>query len=151
MRYYAVSCLGPAPLSSMNSHRISVRVPRLLVPLCSFTIARALRSWNPWYSLVCASAPLLLVLARYGILEVRGGALGVHFQVENFKSTVACAGKVCMMLQFLCCCCEKLQHVHVELLLGYWDESVLAGVDLHNVVHRVVVLVVAYMQHYSLL
>ncbi len=50
----------------------------------------------------------------------------------------------------LYCYGEKLQHVHVELLLSYSDKSAFAGVNLHNhyVAHHVIVdlLVVAYMQ-----
>jgi hypothetical protein len=44
----------------------------------------------------------------------------------------------------------SLQNIHVELLLNYWDEGILAGIDLdnHYVAHRVIVdlLVVANMQ-----
>ncbi len=52
---------------------------------------------------------------------------------------VACAGEVRLLL--LCCYCEKLQQISVELLLSYLEKGVLTGVDLqkHHVAHHIIV------------
>ena len=100
--------------------------------------------------LIQSFCPLMLVPTGNSILEVFGDTIGVNGRVETFEGIVGCAGKVRLIMMLPCCYCEMLQHIHIELLLCYSDESVLAGVDLqsHYVAHHVVVdlLMVADMQ-----
>jgi hypothetical protein len=97
-------------------------------------MASAFMSLNPRNSLLSAS--VLSVTVRHSVLEVSEGAVRIDCWIKTFEGTVMDAGEVGLML--LCCCFQKIQHIKVELFLGYPDERAV-HLKTHHVTDLVIV------------